>query len=77
MTPTRKEYLYQLSDISDHSHIAEYLSSIIEKVIVNIGVNRISAVVSDNASNVRKAREIIHNKFRNIEMFGVSRTASI
>jgi hypothetical protein len=67
MTPTRKEYLYQLSDISEHSHTAEYLSSVIEKVIVDVGVNRISAIVSDNASNVRKAREIIHNKFPNIE----------
>ena len=67
MTPKRKEYLYQLSDISEHSHTAEYLSSVIEKVIVDIGINRISAVVSDNASNVRKAREIIHDKFPNIE----------
>jgi len=67
MTSTRKEYLYQLSDISDHSHTAEYLSSVIEKVIVDVGVNRISAIVSDNASNVRKAREIVHNKFPNIE----------
>ena len=67
MMLTRKEYLYQLSDISDYSHTAEYLSSIIEKVIVDIGVNQISAVVSDNTSNVRKACKIIHNKFQNIE----------
>ena len=59
--------MYQLSDISEHSHTAEYISSVIEKVVVDIGVNRISAVVSDNASNVRKAREIIHDKFPNIE----------
>ena len=62
-----KEYLYQLSDMSEHSHTAESLSSVIEKVIVDIGINRISAVVSDNASNVRKAREMIHDKFPNIE----------
>ena len=67
MMPTRKKYLYQLSDISEHSHTTEYISSVIEKVIVDIGVNRILAVVSDNASNVRKAREIIHDKFPNIE----------
>ena len=67
MTPKRKEYLYQLSDISDLSHTAECISSIIEKVIIDIGANRISAVVSDNALNVRKAREIIQNKFPNIE----------
>jgi hypothetical protein len=67
MTPTRKEYLYQLSDLSDHSHTAEYLSSVIEKVIVGVGVNRISAIVSDHARNVRKARELIHKKFPHIE----------
>ena len=67
MTPKRKEYLYQLSDISDLSHTAECISSIIEKVIIDVGANRISAVVSDNALNVRKAQEIIQNKFPNIE----------
>ena len=39
MTPTRKVYLYQLSDISEHSHTGDYLSSVIEKVIVDIGVD--------------------------------------
>ena len=67
MTPKRKEYLYQLSDISDFLHTVECISSIIEKVIIDIGANQISAVVSDNASNVRKAQEIIQNKFSNIE----------
>ncbi|CAG8711035.1 15153_t:CDS:2 [Rhizophagus irregularis] len=36
-------------------------------VIVDIGVNQISAVVSDNASNIRKACEIIQDKFPTIE----------
>ena len=67
MTPKRKEYLYKLSDISDLLHTAECISSIIEKVIIDIGANQISAVVSDNASNVKKAQEIIQNKFPNIE----------
>jgi hypothetical protein len=67
MMSSRKEYLYQLSDISEQSHTAEYLSSVIEKVIVDIGVSQISAVVSDNALNVRKTRQIIHEKFPNIE----------
>src|SRR2546421_540207 len=37
MTPKRKEYLYQLSDISDLSHTAECISSIIEKFIIDVG----------------------------------------
>jgi hypothetical protein len=46
---------------------AEYLSSVIKKIIVDIGVDQISAIVSDNASNVKKVREIIQDKFPTIE----------
>ena len=55
MTPLRKEYLYQLSDLSENLHTAEYLVTVIEKVIEGIGEDRICAVVSDNAANVRNA----------------------
>ncbi|CAB4375946.1 unnamed protein product [Rhizophagus irregularis] len=58
MTPSRKEYLYQLSDLSENSHTAEYLVTIIEKVIEGIGEDRICAVVSDNAANVRNAQKL-------------------
>ncbi|PKC11809.1 hypothetical protein RhiirA5_497425 [Rhizophagus irregularis] len=37
MTLSRKEYLYQLSDLSENSHTAEYLIMVIEKVIEGIG----------------------------------------
>ena len=52
MTPSRKEYLYQLSDLSENSHTADYLTTVIEKVINDIGKDRICAVVSDNVANV-------------------------
>ncbi|PKB94852.1 hypothetical protein RhiirA5_437909 [Rhizophagus irregularis] len=67
ITPSRKKYLYQLSDLSECLHTAEYLSSVIEKVIVDIEIDQISAVVSDNASNVKKACEIIQDKFPTIK----------
>jgi hypothetical protein len=67
LTPTRKEYLYQLSDLSLNSHTAEYLASKIEEVIEKIGPNRISAIVSDNAANIKKARAIINEKYPKIE----------
>ncbi|GBC40013.2 hypothetical protein RIR_jg7524.t1 [Rhizophagus irregularis DAOM 181602=DAOM 197198] len=46
------EYLYQLSDLSENSHTAEYLVTVIEKVIEGIGEDRICAVISDNTANV-------------------------
>ncbi|GBC53927.2 ribonuclease H-like domain-containing protein [Rhizophagus irregularis DAOM 181602=DAOM 197198] len=67
MTSSRKEYLYQLSDLSENSHTAEYLVTVIEKVIEGIGEYRICAVVSDNAANVRNARKIIHKNHPKIE----------
>ena len=67
MTPSRKEYLYQLSDLSENLHTAEYLVTVIEKVIEGIGEDRICAVVSDNAANVHNARKIIHENHPKIE----------
>ena len=37
MTLSHKEYLYQLSDLSETSHTADYLITVIEKVIDDIG----------------------------------------
>ena len=67
MTPSRKEYLYKLKDLSEHSHTSSMLVEEIQKVIEKIGPNKISAIVSDNAANVRNARKILHEKYPNIE----------
>ncbi|CAB4418793.1 unnamed protein product [Rhizophagus irregularis] len=67
MTPSRKEYLFKLADLSENSHTGNFLSEIIGEVIEKIGANKISAIVSDNASNVRSARQVIQNKYPNIE----------
>ena len=67
LTPMRKEYLYQLSDLSLDSHTAKYLAEKIEEVIKKVGPNRISAIVTDNAANIKKAREIITEKYPRIE----------
>jgi len=42
------------------------LAKKIEEVIENIGPNRISAIESDNAANIKKAREIITEKYPRI-----------
>ncbi|EXX62953.1 hypothetical protein RirG_156900 [Rhizophagus irregularis DAOM 197198w] len=67
LTPSRKEYLYQLLDLLSNLHTAEFLAVKIEDVIEKIGPNRISAIVSDNAANVKKARAIISEKYPRIE----------
>lgn len=67
LTPSRKEYLYQLSDLSENSHTADFLVEKIEEIIIKVGSDQFSAIVSDNAANVKKAREIIHDKYPKIE----------
>ncbi len=61
--PHRKEYLYRLSDLSDNFHTSEYLSNTIKNVINSVGKDKFAAVVTDNAANVKKAWEIIHEEF--------------
>ena len=59
MTPSRKEYLYQLSDLSENSHTADYLTTVIKKVINDIGKDIPDAVIADNDLKIVKA---IHDK---------------
>ncbi len=56
----------RLKDLSKSSHTSEYLSNVIKDVIRQVGVNKIAAIVSDNAANVAGARQIITDKFPSI-----------
>ncbi|CAB4437160.1 unnamed protein product [Rhizophagus irregularis] len=40
MTPSRKEYLFKLADLSENSHTGNFLSEIIGEVIEKIGANK-------------------------------------
>jgi len=63
LTPTRKEYIIQLSDLSADSHTSDFIAEKIEAIINRIGPSKFTAVVSDNGANVRKACEIIQTKY--------------
>ena len=67
MTPTREEYLYKLVDLSENSHTANYVAQVVGEIIEKIGSDKISAIVSDNAANVRNACAILQEKYPNIE----------
>ncbi|CAB5357661.1 unnamed protein product [Rhizophagus irregularis] len=56
LTPSRKEYLLQLEDLSKNSHTAEYLSKVINDIICKVGISKIVAIISDNAANVAELR---------------------
>jgi hypothetical protein len=52
MTPTRKEYLYKLVDLSENSHMANYVAQVVGEIIEKVESNKISAIVSNNAANI-------------------------
>ena len=56
-----------MSDLSDDSHTASYLTEKIDEVITSVGSSKFAAIVSDNASNVKKAREEISQRYPNIQ----------
>jgi hypothetical protein len=48
MTPTRKEYLFKLTDLSEESHTANYIFRVVSEIIDKIGPNK------DISSGVRQ-----------------------
>lgn len=60
-----KEYLFDVKDISLEHHTGEYLATLIESVIHDIelcGRRIVHSVVTDNAANVKLARETVARK---------------
>jgi hypothetical protein len=66
ITSLCEEYLYSLQNYSSDRHTTEFLTNKIDEIIKKIGVNKIGAIVSDNASNIAAAREAIVLKYPNI-----------
>ncbi|GBC50085.2 ribonuclease H-like domain-containing protein [Rhizophagus irregularis DAOM 181602=DAOM 197198] len=66
LTPDREQYLYSLNDYSSDYHTGEFLASEITNIIGKIGSEKITALVTDNAANCIKAREIVISQFSNI-----------
>lgn len=51
-------------------HTAEYMAEKIEEILIEIGPENFSALVTDNASAMVKARNIIHEKNKHISVYG-------
>ncbi|GET00860.1 ribonuclease H-like domain-containing protein [Rhizophagus clarus] len=65
-TDTRMEYLIGLYDYSSESHTSEFLTEEISKIIKKLGSDKFVAIVTDNASNCRVARQNIHETYPHI-----------
>jgi len=60
------KFLYSLYDFSLNSHTSEFLSSKINNVISEIGDDKFAAIVTNNASNMKLARHIVHKTYPKI-----------
>jgi hypothetical protein len=67
LTPTRKEYIIQLSDLSADFHMGIFIAKKVKEILNRIGPSKFATIVSDNGANVRKAREIIQTKYPRIK----------
>ncbi|CAG8743994.1 10314_t:CDS:2 [Racocetra persica] len=66
ITSDKKQYVYSIKDYSRKSHTAIFTVDEIEKVLVDIGINKFSAVVSDGASAMSLAKKYILDKYPKI-----------
>lgn len=58
--------MWCLKDLSSESHTGEFLAKTIEEIIDEIGPAKFSAIVTDSGANIRNARQIITEKYKNI-----------
>ncbi len=65
-TPDHQQYLYTLKNLSEERHTGEFLYQQIEQVLVEIGSDKFSAIVTDGAANVNLARLLVTDKYKHI-----------
>jgi hypothetical protein len=63
---TPEPIFYKAIDSRDHSHTSDYLSNILCESIEEIGFQKVNALVSDNAANMKGAWTLIKNKYPNM-----------
>ena len=52
LTPTRKEYIIQLSNLYADSHISDFIAKKIETIINYIGLSKFIIIISNNGVNI-------------------------
>ncbi len=58
--------MLSLEDLSIHSHTAKFIFEKILEIVNAIGLNKISFIISDNASTMVKTKQMINDKYNHI-----------
>ena len=67
---TPQPIFWKALETKEISHTGDYIAQQFEIVIEEIGMSKIAAVITDNASNMKKAHRILLNKYPNIIFLG-------
>ena len=70
MITTPKPIFWKALETKENSHTGEYIAEQFDIVIKEIGISKIAAVITDNASNIKKAHNIFQKSYPNIIFLG-------
>ena len=61
-----KKILWKILDFSDTNHTANFLTNEIQKVLIDIGVEKFIGIVTDAEANINLAKKQISQKYTHI-----------
>ena len=70
MITTPQLIFWKALESKENSHTGEYIAEQFDIVIKEIGISKIAAVITDNASNMKKAHSILQKYYSNIIFLG-------
>jgi len=70
MITTPQPIFWKALESKENSHTGEYIAEQFDIVIKEIGISKIAAVITDNASNMKKAHSILQKDYSNIIFLG-------
>ncbi|KAL1914699.1 uncharacterized protein VTP21DRAFT_8110 [Calcarisporiella thermophila] len=73
---TPKPFFYDVIFIDTNQHTGEYIAREISKIIRRIGPDKVKAVVTDNAANMKAAWSILEKEFHNLVCYGCASHAT-
>ena len=72
MVTTPQPIFWKALKTQENSHTGEYIAQEFDIVIKEIGISKVAAIITDNASNMKKAHSILHKNYPNIIFLGNS-----
>src|SRR6266498_5083932 len=66
ITKDRKEYLYSVQNLSNHSYTGNFLAEKIIEIIKDVSAERFAGIVSDNAFTMVMVKRLVNEQFQHI-----------